>query len=175
MYAVLHGGSHLDLRKQSIEYLTALPFDGWAVGGSLGKTRADLYYLLEFVMPQLPPEKPVHLLGIGDRPSIHKAVPLGVDTFDSSYPTKLARHGNLLTSPTGTDHLSIRRGDYATRNGPICHDCDCYTCRRYSVAYLHHLFKAREPTYDMLATIHNTRMMVLSMEALRNAILCGKV
>ena len=175
MYAVLHGGSHLDLRRESIEYLTALPFDGLAVGGSLGKTRDDLNELLRFVMPLLPLEKPVHLLGIGDRPSIFRSVPLGVDTFDSSYPTKLARHGNLLKGVDGSEMISIRRKSYAVDLSPICEECDCYTCTRYSRAYLHHLYKSREPTYDMLATIHNTRMMFLSMEHMRNAILAGEM
>jgi queuine tRNA-ribosyltransferase len=88
MYAVVHGGVDRDLRQMSVDYLTALPFDGYAVGGSLGSCHEELVDLLKFTLPKLPKGKPNHLLGIADERSIHAGVPLGVDTFDSCFPTR---------------------------------------------------------------------------------------
>ena len=97
MYGVVHGGTDRELRAASVEYLSSLPFDGFAVGGSLGRDSAEMIDLLEFVMPLLPRAKPNHLLGIADPASVMAAAPLGVDTFDSCFPTRVARHGTLLT------------------------------------------------------------------------------
>jgi queuine tRNA-ribosyltransferase len=93
MYSVVHGGLDLDLRRQSIQFLKSLPFDGMCIGGSLGKTTDDLVALLEAIAPDLPREIPTHLLGIADVPSVTAAAGLGLDTFDSCYPTRLARYG----------------------------------------------------------------------------------
>ena len=98
MYAVIHGGVNKDFRTLSCKTLTKLPFDGFAIGGSVGKNRPEMVEMLGHTLPQLPEDKPNHLLGIGDLPSIESIVPLGVDTFDSSHPTKCARHGHLFTS-----------------------------------------------------------------------------
>ncbi|MDQ5941146.1 MAG: queuine tRNA-ribosyltransferase, partial [Candidatus Dependentiae bacterium] len=116
--------------------------------------------------------KPIHLLGIGDIPSIELAVPLGIDTFDSSHPTKCARHGLLFTAQ-GT--VKIGKVSYAQALGPIEPGCPCYTCTNYSVAYVHHLFKAHELTYYTLASIHNLSFMKRLMEGYRAAILAGLI
>ncbi len=168
MYAVVHGGVDLELRKQSCDFLKARPFDGFAVGGSMGKTRSQMGEMLSSTMPHLPDEKPVHLLGIGDLESIQRCVPLGIDTFDSSYPTRAARHGLLLT-PTGG--LNITKAEGAKNFGPPMPGCQCPTCTRFSMAYLHHLFKAREITALTLATVHNLHFMVQLMNTYRTAIL----
>ncbi len=172
LYAVIHGGIDWELRKKSCEILREDPYDGFAIGGSLGKTKQEMYDLLINTMPHLPRDKPNHLLGIGDLVSVEAGIPLGIDTFDSSYPTKMARHGVLLTHQ-GT--LNVTKGMYKNRFTPVSQECSCLTCQRYSVAYLNHLFKAKELTAYTLATIHNLTFMVEKMRALREDILSDRL
>jgi queuine tRNA-ribosyltransferase len=167
MYAVIHGGVDHTLRQISCQYLSALPFDGFAIGGSVGKNKEEMIEMLTRTMPHLPADKPNHLLGIGDLPSIEACVPLGIDTFDSSYPTKAARHGVAFTSK---GPLYLTKGENAARFGPIDPTCHCSTCLHFSVAYLSHLFKAREITALTLTTIHNLHYMVTLMASYREAI-----
>lgn len=167
MYAVIHGGVDPALRQESCEYLTSLPFDGYAIGGSLGKTKPEMVEMLSGLLPRIPEEKSNHLLGIGDLESLEKCVPLGIDTFDSSYPTRAARHGLLLTKTGG---LKLSRGVHAADYEPIDRECGCSTCKNYSVAYLHHLFKASELTFFTLATVHNLYFMVELMKGYRQKI-----
>jgi len=168
MYSVIHGGVDPDLRKKSCDYLSTLPFDGFSIGGSLGKTKPEMVEMLTTLLPRLPKEKPNHLLGIGDLESLEQCVPLGIDTFDSSYPTRAARHGLILTKDGG---IKIGRGEYANHFAPLEADCSCHTCQNFSLAYLHHLFKARELTAYTLATVHNLHFMVQLMRKYRAAIL----
>ncbi|MCK4934482.1 MAG: tRNA-guanine transglycosylase, partial [Simkaniaceae bacterium] len=128
----------------------------------------EMYDLLEVTMPRLPREKPTHLLGIGDLESLKRCIALGVDTCDSSYPTKAARHGTLLTN-SGT--LRIGKSSYAKLFEPIDKECSCYCCKNFSLSYLHHLFKAKELTFMSLASIHNLHFMVQHMENYRTKIL----
>src|SRR3984957_6786740 len=100
-----------------------------------------MHDLLSFTLPLLPPENPNHLLGIGDLPSIDRSIPLGIDTFDSSYPTRAARHGILLTN---NGNLDITKARYALDFSPVDPDCLCPCCKNFTKAYLHHLFKAHE-------------------------------
>jgi queuine tRNA-ribosyltransferase len=172
MYAVIHGGIHQELRKMSCEFLTKLPFEGFAIGGSMGKTKREMIEMLSFTMPLLPAEQPNHLLGIGDLESIEHCVPLGIDTFDSSYPTRAARHGILLTKK---GPLKITKSDHAKAFSPPEEDCLCKTCCQYSLAYLHHLFKAHEMTCMTLATIHNLHFMVDLMYRYRQKILRDEI
>ena len=154
MYCVIHGGLDRNLRKRSLEYLSSLPFDGYAIGGSLGKNGAELLELLEWMMPMLNENveggvnrrsKPRHLLGIADEPSILGAVRCGIDTMDSCYPTRLGRHGTLL-SRKGKVH--IKSGVYSRQYGvPIDPECSCSTCQQYDRPYLWHLFKAKVRMY----------------------------
>lgn len=172
MYAVIHGGVNLELRKSSCEFLTSLPFNGFAIGGSMGKTKDEMHHMLAFTLPLLPEEMPNHLLGIGDIASIDRCVPLGIDTFDSSYPTRSARHGVLLTSQGG---LNITKAENALNFGPIEKGCLCPTCTRFSAAYLHHLFKAHELTSMSLASAHNLYFMVQWMQRYREMILEDRI
>ena len=172
MYGVIHGGVHFDLRKESCAFLTNLAFDGFSIGGSMGKTKLEMVTMLTQVMPLLPIDKPNHLLGIGDLESIEKCIPLGIDTFDSSYPTRSARHGILLTKK---GPLNITKGENAKAFVPPEEDCSCYTCKQYSIAYLHHLFKAREIPALTLATIHNLHFMVDLMKRYRQMILIDAI
>lgn len=184
MYCVIHGGLDRDLRKKSMDYLTSLPFDGYAIGGSLGKNGDELNKLLEWMMPLLNDEdmnnnvnnrrsKPRHLLGIADEPSIAGAVKNGIDTMDSCYPTRLGRHGTLL-SREGKIH--IKSGKYSRQYGvPIDSECACSTCKQYDRSYMNHLFKAKEPVFMTLATIHNIQYMNDLMARYRQDIIEGKI
>lgn len=172
MYAVIHGGIDLALRKESSEYLAGLPFDGYAIGGSMGKNKEEMERILAFTLPLLPIDKPNHLLGIGDLDSIDKGIEFGIDTFDSSYPTRAARHGVALTNQ---GQVKLTTGIAATNYGPIEEGCTCPTCTQYSLAYLHHLFKAKEISGLVLATIHNLHFMVTYMAKIREKIALGLI
>ncbi len=167
MYSVIHGGVDKDFRKQSCKYLSSLEFDGHAIGGSLGKNKDELVEVLKYTMPFLPYDNPNHLLGIGDLESLQLCIPYGIDTFDSSYPTKAARHGLLLHK---NKHIKITRRENANNHYPIDRDCTCYTCQKFTRSYLHHLFKAKELTAYSLATIHNLHFMVEMMKDYQNRI-----
>lgn len=172
MYAVIHGGVDPLLRKRSCEFLTSLPFDGFSIGGSVGKNKTEMIEMLKNVMPLLPPEKPNHLLGIGDLPSIAACIPLGIDTFDSSYPTRSARHGIALTQ---LGPLNITKAENRGVLEPLEKECSCPACIHYTKAYIHHLFKAKELTALTLTTIHNLHFMVDLMNSYREKIKADRV
>jgi queuine tRNA-ribosyltransferase len=177
MYCVVHGGVDVELRTKSVDYLTSLPFDGYAIGGSLGKNSDELIDLLSWMMPMFEEghrkDKPRHLLGIADEKSILESVKHGIDTFDSCYPTRLSRHGTLLTR---TGKIQIKSGKHSKSYGmPIDPECSCTTCKHYDRAYLWHLYKAREPVFTQLATVHNIQYMNDLMSRQRQAILDGEI
>ena len=172
LYAVIHGGVDPEMRKESCNYLSSLPFDGYAIGGSVGQNRQEMLDMLGQLMPHLPEDKPNHLLGIGDVASIDGIVPLGIDTFDSSHPTRCARHGLLMTRK---GNIRIVQASNATDFGPIEQGCTCPVCQKYSRAYLHHLFKAHELAGYTLASIHNLHFMVRLMRSYRQMILSDLV
>ena len=146
MYAVIHGGVDRELRKMSAEYLGSLPFDGFAIGGSLGRDTAELVQLLAFLMPLLPDDRPNHLLGIGDvGPSSEPSRTASTRSTREQFPTRNARHGQLL-SHTRRGLINVTRAEYAKTHEPACHECACSLCVNHTLAYLHHLFKANEPT-----------------------------
>mgnify|MGYP001799478417 CR=1 FL=1 len=167
MYGVVHGGLDPVLRKKSCLYLSDLPFDGLAIGGSFGKTKEEMHQMLQHLMPYMPQHLPNHLLGIGDLPSIFKGIALGIDTFDSSYPTKAARHGLLFTK---NGPVKIGQSRYKLQMSAVDPDCSCHTCTHFTAAYLHHLFKAHELTAYSLASIHNLHFMVKTLEECRKKI-----
>lgn len=172
MYSVVHGGIDPEMRAKSCEFLSKLDFDGMAVGGSVGKNLEEMVEMLTGLMPRMPETRPVHLLGIGDLPSITACVPLGIDTFDSAYPTRAARHGVLLTAK---GNLKLARKTALGELRPPEDDCPCYTCQNYTVAYLAHLFKASELVFHQLATIHNLSYMARFMADLRGKILKDQI
>lgn len=172
MYAVIHGGIDPELRLESCKFLRDLPFDGFAIGGSVGKNKTEMVAMLTTMIPNLPVDRPNHLLGIGDLPSLAECVPLGIDTFDSSYPTKAARHGVAFTD---TGNIYITKGQNNQRYEPIDPKCHCHTCTHYSLAYLNHLFKAKELSALTLTTIHNLHYMVQLMASYREAIIADLI
>jgi queuine tRNA-ribosyltransferase len=172
LYAIIHGGIDPDLRKASCDFLTRLSFDGYAIGGSLGKNKEEMQQMLQKTLPHLPYNKPNHLLGIGDLESLSLCIPLGIDTFDSSYPTRAARHGILLTKK---GPLKITRSFYADKFSPIEEGCSCPTCKSYTLGYLHHLFKAKEAICMTLASAHNLYFMVHYMKECREKILQDEI
>jgi queuine tRNA-ribosyltransferase len=172
MYAVIHGGLNQELRKRSSQILRDLPFDGFAIGGSMGKTKEQMFTMLADCVNHIPLDRPKHLLGIGDITSLDACVPLGIDTFDSAYPTKAARHGMILTKE---GPLKLSSTKHAKTFGPIEPTCRCPTCSHYSLSYLHHLHKASEVTAHTLATIHNLHYMVDKMSDYREKILRDEI
>jgi queuine tRNA-ribosyltransferase len=172
MYCVVHGGIDKELRTKSVNYLSSLPFDGFAIGGSLGNGKQEMQDLLSWMMPMFDEDsrknKPRHLLGIADEWSIRHAVTKGIDTLDSCYPTRLGRHGTVLTRG-GT--IRLTSGSHKRSFGiKIDEKCNCTTCQHYDRAYLWHLFKANEPLAIPLATIHNIQYMNDLMAEIRSDI-----
>jgi len=167
IYGVIHGGVDPVLRQESCKFLGNLPFNGFAIGGSVGKNKTEMFAMLTDLTPFLPSSKPVHLLGIGDLESINASIPLGIDTFDSSYPTRAARHGTALKREGSVNLIKKESG---RRFEPIDSECTCPTCKNHTIAYLNHLFKAREISALVLTTVHNLHFMVQHMQRLREQI-----
>lgn len=173
MYGVIHGGVDPALRKLGCEFVTNEPFDGFAIGGSLGKNLDDLIQVLEYTMPHLPIDYPCHLLGIGEPRSIPNVIQYGIDSFDSAFPTKVARHGLLLTSQ---GLIKIRNARFAQDYSVLDPECSCSACSLgTSKAYLRHLFKSYEPNAGILASIHNLHYMQTMMSHIRQLILENKI
>lgn len=153
LFAIVQGGLHLPLRRESAEFLTAHPFDGFAIGGvAVGDTRAERKRVVDFTARLLPEHKPRYLMGVGTPPDLLEAIWAGVDLFDCIIPTRFAWQGIAFTS---TGRVRLTRTRYFASDAPLDVDCACSTCRSYSRSYLHHLFKASEPLGPRLLSIHN--------------------
>lgn len=171
LYAIVQGGTYPDLRKQSAEYLTALNFDGFAIGGlSIGEPKQVTFDITEKTLNYLPIDKPRYLMGVGAPEDVVECVARGVDIFDCALPTRVARNGALYT-PTG--RIDIENAIYKEQEAPVDSTCNCYTCRNFSAAYLHHLFRSKELLAYRLATIHNLAFMSNLVQSVRNSILDG--
>jgi queuine tRNA-ribosyltransferase len=172
LLGIVQGGAYEGLRRESAAFIGSLPFDGFAIGGSLGRSKDDMRHVLDWSIPALPEGRPRHLLGIGEPEDIFDGVERGIDTFDCVSPTRLARHGVLFV-PTG--RLNITSARYREDFTPVDPACDCYTCTTFSRAYLRHLFNAGELLAYRLATIHNLRFMLRLMSEIREAIAGGRL
>jgi queuine tRNA-ribosyltransferase/7-cyano-7-deazaguanine tRNA-ribosyltransferase len=177
LFGIVQGGAYRDLREESARVIGGLPFEGLAIGGSLGKSKNDMHAILEWTIPLLPDNKPRHLLGIGEIEDIVNGVERGIDLFDCAAPTRWARNGALIVSPEiaqrdeiKNNRLTIANARYALDPAPIDATCECVTCKNYSRAYLHHLHRAQELSYYRLATIHNLHFMLRFMEQTRAAL-----
>jgi len=177
LFAIIQGGTDFEFRRISAESLVSLEyegnsFDGFAIGGlSVGEENQLMYDTIEATTPYMPQDKPRYLMGVGTPEDIVEAIDRGVDMFDCVMPTRNARNGYLFTS-FGT--LRIKNAVYKLDERPIDEECECYTCKRYSRAYLNHLFKAKELTYFRLASIHNLHYYLTLVKKAREAIINGK-
>lgn len=175
LYGILQGGAYEDLRERAVEFMTRLPFDAFAVGGSLGETKDDMLKVLDWTVPHLPAHCPRHLLGIGEMEDLFEGVARGIDTFDCVIPTRFARTANLMVGPTvphrssrGT--INLRQARYRHDSGPIEPDCPCYTCANYSRSYLRYLFSCQEILASTLCTIHNLSALLRLTRGMREAL-----
>jgi len=174
LYGIVQGGAYEDLRRRSARVIAGLGFPGFAIGGSLGKSKEDMLHVIEWTVDELPKERPRHLLGIGTVEDILEAVRRGIDTFDCAAPTRMARNGTLLSAREEGFRLNIKNARFRRDARPIEEGCDCPTCQRHSRAFLHHLFRCGELSYFRLATLHNLRFMARLMAAIRGRIAAGK-
>lgn len=172
LFGIVQGGVFADLRRQSAAGLTSLDFPGYAIGGlCLGETKRETLATVEATVAALPADRPRYLMGVGSPEDLVENVKRGVDLFDSALPTRTARNGALFTSG---GRINIRRAEFKGRDQAVDHGCDCYTCRRFSAAYLSHLFRSQELLAYRLATIHNLRFVTRLMQRMRAAILEGR-
>ena len=168
LFGIVQGGMYPHLRDISLTGLRQIGFDGYAIGGlSVGEPKADMLRVLDHLAPQLPPTQPRYLMGVGTPADIVEAVRRGIDMFDCVMPTRNARNGWLFTS---TGDVKIRNLRYRLDRAPLDENCDCYTCRHFSRAYLRHLHAANEILGAQLNTIHNLRYYQNLMRDLRAAI-----
>lgn len=169
LFGIVQGGFYKDLRKQSVEELRELDFDGYAIGGlSVGESKAQLHEYLSFCAPLLPAEKPRYLMGVGTPLDIVNGIANGVDMFDCVLPTRNARNGTLYTS---LGKINIRRKEFAEDKNPLDPECGCYTCRNFSRAYLRHLHVAQELLAFRLNSLHNLTYFLKLVRQARQAIL----
>ncbi|MCX6762235.1 MAG: tRNA guanosine(34) transglycosylase Tgt, partial [Candidatus Moranbacteria bacterium] len=179
LFGIIQGSVYKDLRQESAKQLLALGFDGYAIGGvAVGEPREKMKKILEWVLPSLPKDKPRYLMGLGRPEEIAFAVESGIDMFDCVIPTRNARHGSLFVWSNPKVKFQGKKNFYQAINitnkkfkkdfKPIDKNCDCYTCKNYTRAYLRHLFAVGEPLAGRLATIHNLKFYQDLMKKLRN-------
>ncbi len=171
LFGIVQGGMYEGLRDRSLEGLTDIGFDGYAIGGlSVGEPKEDMIRILDHLPPKMPEDKPRYLMGVGRPEDIVEAVRRGIDMFDCVMPTRNARNGYLFTS---TGIVKIRNARHRHDTTPLDERCDCYTCQNFSRSYLHHLDKCGEMLGAQLNTIHNLRFYQNLMAGLRGAIEAG--
>jgi queuine tRNA-ribosyltransferase len=173
LFGIVQGGMFPELRRRSLAGLMEIGFDGYALGGlSVGEPRDIMYRLVSELAPQLPAERPRYLMGVGTPEDIVHAVASGVDMFDCVLPTRNARNGWLYTS---AGVLRVRNAEYAADLRPVDANCDCYTCRHFSRAYLRHLHHGNEILGARLNTLHNLYYYGRLMRELREAVTAGRL
>ncbi|HCH70886.1 MAG TPA: tRNA guanosine(34) transglycosylase Tgt [Colwellia sp.] len=173
LFGIVQGGMYEDLREVSVNGLKAIDFDGYAIGGlSVGEPKEDMIRILDHTAPLIPKNKPRYLMGVGKPEDLVEGVRRGIDMFDCVMPTRNARNGHLFVS---TGVVKIRNACNKTDTGPLDSTCDCYTCKNYSRAYLHHLDKCKEILGSQLNTLHNLHFYQKIMQGLRDAIEQGKL
>ncbi len=171
LFGIVQGGMYPHLRKESLEGLTDIGYDGYAIEGlSVGEPKDEMLKVLNHLTPDMPDDKPRYLMGVGKPADIVEAVRRGVDMFDCVMPTRNARNGHLFTRK---GVVKLRNSHNKTFTGPLDEVCECYTCKNYSRAYLHHLDKCNEMLGAKLNTIHNLHYYQDLMDGLRKAIETG--
>ena len=173
LFGIVQGGMYPELRLRSLEGLTDIGFDGYAVGGlSVGEPKDEMMAVLDGLAEHLPAEKPRYLMGVGTPADLLEGVRRGIDMFDCVMPTRNARNGHLFTS---AGVLKLRNARHKTSTEPVDAHCDCYTCENFSRGYLAHLDKCNEILGSQLATIHNLRFYQKHMAGIRQAIEAGEL
>ena len=168
LFGIVQGGAYEDLRRYCAEKLIEMDFPGYAIGGtSVGEDKETMYRMVKWASDALPFDKPRYLMGVGAVNDLLEAVSRNVDMCDCVLPTRIARHGTLMTSE---GRISIRKAIYKNDFTPLDPECDCYTCRNYTKAYLNHLQRTNEGFGTRLMSIHNLRFLVKLMEDARKAI-----
>lgn len=168
LFGIVQGGIYKDIRLHCAEELTKLPFDGFSVGGlSVGEPKVLQNEVLSYTTPVLPKDKPRYLMGVGSPGAILDGVERGIDMFDCVLPTRIARHGTAMTS---CGRLLLKNKEFERDFTPLDPECDCYTCKNYTKAYLRHLIKADETFGQRLISIHNTAFLLNLMKNIRTAI-----
>jgi queuine tRNA-ribosyltransferase len=168
LFGIVQGGMYKDLRRESALELLELDFPGYGIGGlSVGEPKEIMYEVLEDLIPIMPKNKPRYLMGVGSPDCLVEGVLRGVDMFDCVWPTRLARHGMVITRQ---GNMAIRNLPYARDFTPIEEDCTCYACQNFSRGYIRHLLKANEVLGIRLTTIHNIAFLTRLMQEIREAI-----
>ena len=171
LFGISQGGTHKDLRKESVEQLTDIGFDGYAIGGlAVGEETEEMYETTAYTASLLPMDHPRYLMGVGTPQDLLECVARGVDMFDCVMPTRNARNGTIFTS---NGKVNIRNAKHKEVDAPIDADCTCETCQNHSRGYIRHLFNVDEITGLTLATLHNIHFYLRLMEAARQAIKAG--
>ena len=168
LFGIVQGGDYEDLRKMCAEELAKMDFPGYSIGGtSIGEPKDVCFRMIDYAVKYLPPEKPRYLMGVGSIDYLLGGVARGIDMFDCVLPTRLARHGALMTS---TGRVNIRDAKYKEDFSTLDPNCDCYCCKNYTKAYLRHLYVCDEIFGKRLLSIHNIRFLIKVMEGAREAI-----
>jgi queuine tRNA-ribosyltransferase len=171
LFGIVQGGTYSHLRKKCAKEINKLPFDGIAIGGlALGETKNKMHKAIDDSLKYIDENKIKYLMGLGSPEDIVISIGKGVDCFDSIYPTKMARHGYLFTRK---GPILLKKAKWKDVFEPIEKECDCLTCKKHSLAYLHHLFRLNEPTVKFLLTIHNLRFIHKLLEDAREEIKKG--
>lgn len=169
LFGIVQGGMYQDLREQSAAEITALDFPGYAIGGlSVGEPKELMYEVLDYTAPLLPKDKPRYLMGVGSPDDLLEGVLRGIDMFDCVLPTRIARNGTAMTS---AGKVVIKNAKYFDDFSPLDENCDCYTCKNYTKAYLRHLYKANEILSSRLMSTHNLHFLINMMKEARQAIM----
>ncbi|HTK37571.1 MAG TPA: tRNA guanosine(34) transglycosylase Tgt [Pyrinomonadaceae bacterium] len=171
LFGIIQGAGHLELRKESLEHTVEIGFDGYAIGGlSVGEEKSVMYDVIEYVAPRMPDDAPRYLMGVGTPEDLIEAVHRGVDMFDCVLPTRNGRTGSAFTS---RGRINIRNAKFIADSGPLDADCGCSVCRRYSRAYLRHLYQAGEMLAATLISHHNLAFFLDTMRQVRQSIKLG--
>lgn len=171
LFGIIQGAGHLPLRKESLEKTVEIGFDGYAIGGlSVGEEKSVMYEVIEYLAPQMPENSPRYLMGVGTPEDLVEAVYRGVDMFDCVMPTRNGRTGSAFVS---TGKLNIRNAKFAKDSEPLDYNCPCSVCRRYSRAYLRHLYQTGEMLAAILISHHNLAFFLDTMRKVREAIKLG--
>lgn len=168
LFGVIQGAQHEDLRKKAAKVMGSIPFDGYGIGGALEKEKMG--EIIRWVNEILPENKPKHMLGISEPDDMFEAVEQGIDTFDCVSPTRVARNG---TAYSLDGRINIKGAKYRDDFNRLDSECECYTCKNYTRAYIHHLFRAKEINAAMLMSLHNEFFIIKLVSQMRESIVDG--